>query len=287
MPRHVARPVHASEPRGPTTSVFVARVAAQRVERLGRGDADPAPLAGRVAPEAVVPAELDAVLVDDRPVGRLEPAALEEGAVVVAGEEARLLALAPLGDREPCGGCLGTRLGLRQLAERELDPLELRRVERGEHVGLVLVRIGGAGEQPAAVALDDPRVVARPELRGACALGEREQLVEPEAAVATAARVRRLAARVRGDERVDDCAAELLAEVERHVRQARARGRSRAPRSRLPASSRRAPSRAPSGSSQSRSVTPIALRAGAEERDRAVDAAAHRDRDPLGVGSRP
>ena len=39
----------------------------------------------------------------------------------------------------------------------------------------------------------------------------------------------------------------------------------------------------PAGSSQSRSVTPIGFRPGAEERDGAVDAAAHRDGDPLGV----
>ena len=51
----------------------------------------------------------------------------------------------------------------------------------------------------------------------------------------------------------------------------------RAPRSRPRASSRRARSRAPSGSSQRRSVTPIASRAGLQERDGAVDAAAHRD----------
>ena len=154
------------------------------------------------------------------PSARLEAAPLEEGAVVVAGEEAGLLALPALGDGEPRGARLGARLGLRLLAERELDPLEERRIERGEHVRLVLVRVGRASEQAAAVALDDPRVVAGPELRRARALGEGEQLVEAEAAVAAAARVRGLAARVRRDERVDDGAAELLAEVERHVRQA-------------------------------------------------------------------
>ena len=218
-------------------------VRAERVQRLGRRDADAAALARRVAPDAVVPAELAAVLVDDRSVGRLEAAALEEGAVVVAGEEARLLALAALGDVEAGGGRLGAGLGLRQLAERELDPVELRRVERGEHVRLVLVGIGRAREQPPAAALDDPRVVTGPELRRAGPLGEGQQLVEAEVAVAAPARVRRLAASVRRDEGVDDGAAELLAQVERHVREPEARGRSRARRSRPPGSSRRAPSR--------------------------------------------
>ena len=69
---------------------------------------------------------------------------------------------------------------------------------------------------------DDARVVARREPRRAGAFREREQLREPEAAVAGDARVRRLAARVAADERRDDRAAELLAKVERHVRKAEA-----------------------------------------------------------------
>ena len=145
--------------------------------------------------------------------------ALEEGAVVAAGEEARLLALAPGGRCEPGGGRLGARLGLRQLAERELDPVEEARVERREHVGLVLLRVGRACEESAAAVLDDPRVVAGPEPRRPGAAREREQLGEAEAAVAAAARVRRLAARVAPDERIDDRAAELLAQIERHVRE--------------------------------------------------------------------
>ena len=253
---------------------------AQRVERLGRGDADPAALARRVAPDAVVPAELAAVLVDDRALGGLEAAALEEGAVVVAGEEAGLLALAALGDVEAGSGRLGARLRLRLLAERELDPVEQRRVERGEHVGLILVRVGRAGEQPPAVALDDARVVAGPELRRSGALGEGEQLVEAEAAVAAAARVRRLAARVaatkgsttarRNSSRRSSvtCGSPSAWQVSRAAMTASGEQQARS-------------ESGPAGSSQSRSVTPIALRPGAEQRDGAVDAAAHRDRDAL------
>jgi hypothetical protein len=69
--RHLDR-VQASEPRGPTTSVLVARRTAARTAARRR-DADPAALAGRVAPDAVVPAELAAVLVDDRAVGGSSP----------------------------------------------------------------------------------------------------------------------------------------------------------------------------------------------------------------------
>ena len=260
-------------------------IGAQRVQRLGRGDADPAPLAGRVAPDAVVPAELAALLVDDRAVRAVEPSPLEEGAIVVAGEEARLLALAALGDVEACGGRLRARLGLRQLAERELDPLELLGVELREHVRLVLVRIGRAREQPPAVALDDSRVVARPELPGAGPGREREQLVEAEAAVAAPARVRRLAARVPLDERLDDGAAELLAQIERHVREpervtglpGRDHGLRRAAGALGVGPLRIEPE--PERDSDR-------LRAGAKERDGAVDAAAHRDGDPFGIGLR-
>ncbi len=66
---------------------------AQHVERLARGDADALALAGREAPGAVVAAELAPLLVDDRPRAGLGAVALEEVAVVVAREEARLLAL--------------------------------------------------------------------------------------------------------------------------------------------------------------------------------------------------
>ena len=184
--------MRASDARGPATTVFVAASAPMRVERLGRGDAEAAPLAGREAPEAVVAAELAAGLVDDAARSGHEAVAAEEVAVVVAAEEARLLALGPARRVEPGGLGLGARLLLRLVAEREPDAGERGLVEGGEHVALVLVRVGRAREQAAAVALDDPRVVAGGEPRSADAVGEREQLVEAEAAVAADARVRRL-----------------------------------------------------------------------------------------------
>ena len=72
----------------------------------------------------------------------------------------------------------------------------------------------------------------------------------------------------------------------RRASRAGARARGTAPRAPAPprASSRRASASGPSGSSQRRSVTPTAFGPGAEQRDRAVDAAAHRDGDALGVG---
>src|SRR5205085_8862547 len=115
---------------------------------------------------------------------------------------------------------LGARRVLVLLAERERDSREVPRIERSEHVALILGGIGPAGEQQPAVALDDARVVARREALRPGSPREGKQLGEAEAAVAPHARVRRLAARVTADERRDDRAAELLAEVEGHVRHA-------------------------------------------------------------------
>ena len=105
-------------------------------------------------------------------------------------------------------------------------------------------------------------------------------------AVAAAARVRRLAARVGVDERVDDSATKLLAQVEGDVRQPervaglarRDHGLRRAARplgvraGRVEPEPQRHPDR---------------LWSGPQQRDGAVDTAAHRDGDPVGVGLCP
>src|SRR5205814_1546043 len=153
-------------------------------------------------------AELAPVGVDDRARARLDAVPLEERAVVVAREEARLLALCAACGGEAGAFRLGARLLLALPAERERDALEQARVEAREHVRLVLVRVRTAREQYAASMLRDARVVAGREPLRACALREREQLGEAEAAVAAHARVRRLPARVALDGRADDLAAE-------------------------------------------------------------------------------
>ena len=156
------------------------------------------------------------------PSAALHAAPLEERAVVVAAEEARLLALRPPRRRQPRPRGLGPRLVLRLLSEREPDPLEQGRVEPREHVRLVLVRVGRPRQQQPALVLHRTSVVPRREPDGAGAPCEREQLVEPERAVAPGARIRRLAALVAADERIDDRPPELVAQVERHVRKTEA-----------------------------------------------------------------
>ena len=205
----------------------------------------------------------------------------EEVSVVAAGEEARLLALGAARGLEPGARGLGSRLVLALLAEREPEPVEEARVEPAEHVRLILPLVGGACEQQLPVALDDARVVARREPLGAGALGEGEQLGEAEAAVAADARVRRLTGRVAAHERLDHRAAKLLAQVERDVRDPE------------PVAG---PARGDHGLGRAAGalgVGPLRVEpeaqgdadrvlAGAQQRDRAVDAAAHRHGDAAG-----
>ena len=89
----------------------------------------------------------------------------EERALALAGEEAEVLALALGGHRQARGGGELAHLGLRQVGEREAQPLERRGSQRREHVGLVLGGVGGRGEQRALAVVDDPRVVAGREGR--------------------------------------------------------------------------------------------------------------------------
>src|SRR5207247_2398417 len=139
--------------------------AAERVERLGRGNAQAAALARREAPKAGVAAELVPVLVHHRPVGRAEPMPLEEIAVVAAGEEACLLTLGAPGNRQAGALCFGPGLGLGLPAEAEPEPVEKARIQAAEHVRLVLTRVCPARQQEPTVATDDARVVAGGQAR--------------------------------------------------------------------------------------------------------------------------
>src|SRR5438477_1872664 len=194
-----------------------AGIGAQHVERLCRRDPQPAALAGREAPEAVMSTELTSLLVDDLALGLLDAVPPDEVAVVAPAEKARFLALATPGDSEPGARGLGSGLVLRLLAEWEPDPVEDPRLEAGEHVGLVLLGVAGARQQPSATVLDDPRVVPGRKARSAGPLGEGEQLRETKAAVAADTWIRRLAVCVATNERSHDSPAKLVAQVERHV----------------------------------------------------------------------
>src|SRR5579885_355150 len=283
-PAHAHAPARERLPR-PDGDGIRPRVGGDGVQRLRRRDAEPAALTGGEPPVARVRADTLPVDVHERAFLRPQAVPLEERAVVVAGQEARLLALGTPRGGEAGRGRLGARLLLRLRPQRKPHAGEKARVETREHVALVLLLVCRPGEERHAVAADDARVVTG---REACRSGparEGEQLGEAEAAVAADARVRRLAARVAAHERLDDGAPERPAQVERDVRQPervarlarrehRARRAARALRVR-PARVEPEPQRHADR-----------LRPGLEQRDRAVDAAAHADGHALGVGRR-
>ena len=219
--------------------------------------------------------------VHDRAFHAVQPLATEERPIVVAAEKARFLTL-----RAPCSceardGGLRSRIGLRLLAEREAHTVEQRRIDGTEHVRLILVRIDAASDELHAVTLDDPRVMTRPQLVGSRTLRECHELVESKRAVAAHARIGSLAGAIRVDERVDDRALELLAEVERHVRDPEAvtrRSRSRDRRGRAAGTLgvRRSGVLPQAKGHADRVLTR------ATQRDRAVHPAAHRNGDAAG-----
>ena len=88
-------------------------VGVERVQGTCRGDSEAPALARSEAPVTVMPPELRSLLVEDRPVDAREALPVEELAIVVAGQEARLLALRPGGDGKACPVRLRTRLLLR------------------------------------------------------------------------------------------------------------------------------------------------------------------------------
>src|SRR3954469_1900406 len=146
----------------------------------------------------------------------------EEASAAGAGQEAEVLRVLLARDRESGGArdLAHLRLAL-DGAEREAQALERRAAQRGEHVALVLGRVGGLPQQAVVRA---PRVVAGRERPRPEAVGERKHRVEPDVAVAADARVRRQACLVVLEPWVDDARAELVAEVEREVREAHAVG---------------------------------------------------------------
>jgi hypothetical protein len=233
-----------------------------------------------------VAAELAAALVDEGTLTGLEPLAREEIAVVVAGQEARLLALRVLGGGEPGGPRLCTRVGLSLPAEREPEPREEPRIEPGQHVRLVLRWVGATREEEAAAMLSQASVVAGGEPVRADAPGEGEEGGEAEAPVAADARVRGLSARVAGDEGRDDGSAELAAEVERDVRDvdpvARLARREDGLRRAARAVAVRARRIRPEPQRHAHGLAAGLARA--LERDRAVDASTHGDGDTIVCG---
>ena len=229
--------------------------------------------------------ELPAVFVDDWSRLSSESVALEELAVIAAGQETRLLALRAMCSGEACALCFGARLRFGLTAEREPHPVEKLRVEAREHVRLVLRRIRSLCEQAPATVPDDAGVVAGCEAGRSGTFGERKQFGESERSVASDARVRRLAASVAADEGGHDRAPELVAKIERHVRQAQAVTRL-ARCEHGAGGAARALAVGPSRIDPQAQRHTYGVRARAQQRNRAVYAAAHGDSDSVLIRSR-
>ena len=175
----------------------------------GRG-ADPqaAALADGEGVGAVVLAEDGAGLVDDL-AWRLAQVLGQEAAGVAVGDEADVVAVRLVRDREPAPRGLGADLSLRRVAEGEHGVADLLGGEHGQHVGLVLAGIRSAVQD----AVTDPRVVAgayRVEPEGQRTVEHRREL---DLLVAAQARVRGAARGVLGDEILHHVAMESLGHV--------------------------------------------------------------------------
>ncbi len=148
----------------------------------------------------------------------------EERLAVGAGEEAEVLRVAAPGDREARLAGELAHLGLLELAEREAQARERGGREPGEHVALVLGGVGCGPQQRALAVVTDARVVTGRERARPEAGRQLDHRVEPHAAVAADAGVRREPRGVPGQPPVDDARPELLAQVDREVRHAEAVG---------------------------------------------------------------
>ncbi len=197
------------------------RVGGQHVHRLLGAAADAAALADR---EVVV-----AAVAPDRPAGAVDQIALalaqaavaaQEVGLALTGEKAEVLALGLASHGKLMAGGDLAHLGLGQLGEREAHPVEQAGRQRRQHVALVLVLVGGGGEQAGRRHRDDPRVVAGDEVGGADPARQVDHRRDPHLAVAGDAGVGRAAGRVAGDELGDDAAAELFLQVQGQVRDA-------------------------------------------------------------------
>src|SRR5205823_1208675 len=126
-----------------------AGIGLEHVQGAGPADAYAAALADGEGVSALVLAQDPSLAIDDRARSRPQAAvALQEGALARAGEEAQVLGVLAVCDRE--AGALRDLAHARlvQPAERKAKARERGGRERGEHVALVLALVGGETEQP-------------------------------------------------------------------------------------------------------------------------------------------
>ncbi len=161
-----------------------------------RGDSEPAALPGRVAGASRRARRARSVARRGSRRARAEAAvALEEASRRVPARKHRSCESRLRATASPARARRLAHLRLCMPPEREAQPGERGRGERRQHVALVLALVGGRPQRRPSAA-GDARVVTGRERGGAQPLGEVEHRVEPHAAVAAHARVRRRAGSV-------------------------------------------------------------------------------------------
>jgi hypothetical protein len=200
----------------------------QHVQRLGRGHAQAPALADSEVLVTVVAGQHAPLAGHHLAVPGLDPPA-HEPAPADAREEAQVLALALVRDRQSGVACEGADRRLGEPPKGERQALELFAPQAGEHVALVLGRVRGHADQQSLAVARDPRIVARGEAGGAERSRQLEHGVEADEAVAAHARVGGAAGLVLGQEVVHHRAAELVAQVEGEVGNAHALGEAPGP----------------------------------------------------------
>ena len=128
-----------------------------------------------------MPSELVAVLVDDRAGRAVQALPAEERPVVVAGEEAGLLALGARRDGEPGSAASQPGLALRRLSERKADAVEQVGIDGARACTTDPSRVDARANEAATIPFDEAGVVAGPESVGTGARGEVGERVEAEA----------------------------------------------------------------------------------------------------------
>ncbi len=213
--------------------------------------------------------------------------ALEERPLALSREEAEVLALALRGDGQAGSLCQPPDLGLCELSQGKAEPRKRGRPQSGQHVGLVLGRIGRGLEQRARAVVGDAGVVTRGERRRPDAVREGDHCVDPQVPVADHARVRRLPRPVAVYERAHDLAAEGGLEIQGQVRNPQRMTHRARPSHRLRGAARLGAVRAlvrPELERHSHDVGPaFALH---DRGDGGIHAARYGDEHSLAVGSR-
>ncbi len=211
-----------SASRGPTTTRRLSGIEPHHIERRARGDAEPAPLPDREMHDAPMGADDAAVEIDDiAGFDRIRPQPPDDVGVAPGRHEADVLAVVLVGDLEAEAARELAHLGLRSVAERKAQIVELVARGREQEIALVAIGVGGAEQRPRSVgktARGD--IMAGGERRGAELARGLQKVAELDRAVALDAGHRRLAERVAVGEIVDHRFAEAVLVIQHVMRDA-------------------------------------------------------------------